>query len=167
MTSREHDDLLAALTQHRSLLRHTAAGLSDEQAATRSTISELCISGLIKHVSRMERRWVNFLSEGPAAFGTFDAEAYAAHAASFRVEPEDTLEALLADYTAVAAHTDAVIVALPDLNAEHSLPVTPWWPEGTKWSARRVVLHILAETSQHAGHADLIREAIDGQKTMG
>jgi hypothetical protein len=115
----------------------------------------------------MERRWVNFLDEGPAAFGSFDAEAYAAHAASFRVEPGDTLEGLLAEYAAVAAHTDAVIAALPDLDATHALPVTPWWPEGTAWSARRVVAHILAETSQHAGHADIIREAIDGQKTMG
>jgi uncharacterized damage-inducible protein DinB len=167
MTTRAHDDLLAALAQHRGFLRHTAAGLSDEQAATRSTVSELCIGGLIKHVSRMERRWVNFLNEGPAAFGTFDADAYAAHAASFRMEPDDTLEALLEEYATVAARTDEVVGALGDLDAEHALPVTPWWPQGTAWSARRVVLHVLAEISQHAGHADIIREAIDGQKTMG
>jgi hypothetical protein len=83
------------------------------------------------------------------------------------MEAEDTLEALLAAYAAVAAHTDQVVGALADLDAEQNLPVTPWWPEGTKWSARRAVLHIIAETSQHAGHADIIREAIDGQKTMG
>ena len=35
------------------------------------------------------------------------------------------------------------------------------------WTARRVLLHVIAETSQHAGHADIIRESIDGQKTMG
>jgi len=54
-----------------------------------------------------------------------------------------------------------------DLDLEQDLPVTPWWPAGTKWSARRAILHIIAETSQHAGHADIVREAIDGQKTMG
>jgi hypothetical protein len=167
MTTREHDDLLAALTQHRSLLRHTAAGLTDAQAAQRSTISELCVGGVIKHVTRVEQRWVDFLERGTVAFGTFDAEAYAAHAASFRVEPGDTLEALLAEYADVAAHTDQVIAGLPDLDAEQNLPVTPWWPEGTKWSARRAIVHIIAETSQHAGHADIVREAIVGQKTMG
>jgi hypothetical protein len=167
MTTREHDDLLAALTQHRSLLRHTINGLTDEQAGLRSTVSELCLGGLIKHVTRMERRWTDFLTRGTVAFGTFDADAYALHAASFRWADGDTVEAVLADYAATAEQTAAVLGGIADLDAEHALPVTPWWPEGTAWSARRVALHILAETSQHAGHADILREAIDGQKTMG
>ncbi|HEY2833818.1 MAG TPA: DinB family protein [Sporichthyaceae bacterium] len=167
MTSRERDDLLATLAHHRTLLRHTANGLTDEQAATRSTVSELCVGGVIKHVTRMERRWTDFLERGPVAFGSFDAEAYAAHAASFRMEPGETLEGLLAEYAETAAHTDDVVAGLSDLNADGPLPVTPWWPEGTRWTARRVLLHVIAETAQHAGHADIVREAIDGQKTMG
>jgi uncharacterized damage-inducible protein DinB len=167
MTSRERDDLLATLTQHRGFLRHTANGLTDAQAATAATVSALTVGGLIKHVSAVERRWTDFLERGSVAFGTFDADTYAAHAATFRMEPADTLEALLAEYAAVAAHTTEVIAALTDLDAEQNLPVTPWWPAGTSWSARRAVLHIIAETSQHAGHADIVREAIDGQKTMG
>ena len=47
------------------------------------------------------------------------------------------------------------------------LPEAPWYEPGASWSARRVLLHLIAETSQHAGHADIIREAIDGAKTMG
>ena len=43
----------------------------------------------------------------------------------------------------------------------------PWFEPGARWSARRVLLHIIAETAQHAGHADIIRETIDGQKSMG
>jgi hypothetical protein len=43
----------------------------------------------------------------------------------------------------------------------------PWYTPGEQWTARRVVLHIIAETAQHAGHADIIRESIDGAKTMG
>jgi uncharacterized damage-inducible protein DinB len=166
MTTREHDDLLATLTQHRGFLRHTAAGLTDARAQTASTISALTVGGLIKHVSAVERRWADFLERGTIAFDTFDSDAYAAHAATFRMEPTDTLEGLLAEYGAVAAHTTEVVAAA-DLDAEADLPVTPWWPAGTKWSARRAVLHIIAETSQHAGHADIVREAIDGQKTMG
>ena len=43
----------------------------------------------------------------------------------------------------------------------------PWFEVGARWSARRALLHIIAETAQHAGHADMLREAIDGSKTMG
>ncbi|MBV9583186.1 MAG: DUF664 domain-containing protein, partial [Chloroflexi bacterium] len=46
-------------------------------------------------------------------------------------------------------------------------PEAPWFERGARWSARRVLLHLIAETSQHAGHADIIREALDGAKTMG
>ena len=47
------------------------------------------------------------------------------------------------------------------------LPETPWFEPGARWTARRVFVHIIAETPQHAGHADILRETIDGQKTMG
>jgi len=155
------------LAHHRALLRHTTTGLTDQQAATRSTVSELCLGGLIKHVTRMERRWSDFVERGTVAFGVFDENTYTEFQASFRMEPEDTLEDLLAEYAAVAAHTTEVVTGLTDLDAADALPITPWWPEGTRWSARRALIHVIAETSQHAGHADIIREAIDGQKTMG
>jgi len=81
--------------------------------------------------------------------------------------PGQTLQALLADYDAVARDTDELVRTLPDLDASHPLPEAPWFPPGARWSARRVLLHLVAETSQHAGHADIIREAIDGAKSMG
>ena len=56
---------------------------------------------------------------------------------------------------------------LPDLNLSHPLPEAPWFEPGASWSARRVLLHVIAETAQHAGHADIIRESLDGAKTMG
>ena len=51
--------------------------------------------------------------------------------------------------------------------AERGLPEAPWFTPGESWSARRVLLHIIAETAQHAGHADIIRESLDGAKSMG
>nr|WP_238705867.1 DUF664 domain-containing protein [Serinicoccus chungangensis] len=54
-----------------------------------------------------------------------------------------------------------------DLDVSHPLPTAPWFEDGASWSVRRVALHVLAEISQHAGHADIIREAIDGRRTMG
>ena len=54
-----------------------------------------------------------------------------------------------------------------DLDASHPLPEAPWFEPGASWTFRRVFLHVIAETTQHAGHADIIREAIDGSRTMG
>ena len=59
------------------------------------------------------------------------------------------------------------MATLPDLDADHALPDAPWFELGARWSTRRVFLHVIAETAQHAGHADILRESIDGQKTMG
>jgi hypothetical protein len=79
----------------------------------------------------------------------------------------ETLAELLAAYEEVSSRTDALVTSLPTLDAAHALPPAPWFPPGAQWSARRVLLHIVAETAQHAGHADIIRESIDGAKTMG
>jgi len=59
------------------------------------------------------------------------------------------------------------VARLTDLDASHPLPEAPWFERGARWSARRALLHIIAETAQHAGHADIIRESLDGTKTMG
>ena len=56
---------------------------------------------------------------------------------------------------------------LPDLDASFPLPPAPWFALGAVRSVRRTIVHIVAETAQHAGHADIIRETIDGAKTMG
>ena len=171
----ERADLLDVLHKHRGLFRVTVQGLSDEQANTRSTVSELTLGGLIKHVAATEKEWARFIQEGPAAQPDIDwanvdwsnppAEV-AAYADGFRMLEGETLAGLLKEYDAVAAATDA-LVATVDLDSSQPLPEAPWFAPGARWSARRVFTHILAETTQHAGHADIIREAIDGQKSMG
>jgi len=163
----ERDDLVTTLDKHRGFLRHTVRGLSDEQAAQRATLSELCLGGVIKHVAAVEEQWARFVVEGPSAFAPMDAAAYEAHAATFRMAPHETLASIVARYDAVAASTDDLVCTLPSLDIDHPLPEAPWFEQGARWSARRAFLHILAETAQHAGHADILREAIDGQKTMG
>lgn len=170
----ERRDLLETLTTHRALLRRTTDGLTDEQAAHRSTVSALCVGGLVKHVTATERAWAQFMVDGKGALSADWAEVDAsgvsaadAYADGFRMLAGETLAGLLADYQAVAAATDASIATMPDLDLSHALPEAPWFEPGASWSARRVLLHIVAETSQHAGHADIIREAIDGKKSMG
>jgi hypothetical protein len=163
----ERRDLIGALDEHRSLLRQTVTGLSDAQARLRPTVSTLCLGGLIKHVSRMEQNWTNFITKGTSAIGHADAASFAAHAASFDLADDETLAGVLEHYDTVARATDELILSLPSLDLAHPLPDAPWFEQGASWSARRAVLHIIAESSQHAGHADIIRETIDGAKSMG
>jgi uncharacterized damage-inducible protein DinB len=164
----ERADLLEALAAHRYFLRFTVQGLTDEQARQRTTASELTLGGLVKHVASQEAGWVRFILEGPSSMpGPDDAEQMAKWAEEFRMGPDDTLEGILAHYEEVAARTDELVRTLPDLDASHPLPEAPWFPPGAVRSARRVFLHIVAETAQHAGHADILRESLDGQKTMG
>jgi hypothetical protein len=73
---------------------------------------------------------------------------------------------VIAHYEQVAAQTEATLATLPDLNVRHELPKAPWHEPGSTWSVRRVLLHIIAETTQHAGHADMLREHIDGATSM-
>ena len=173
----ERDDILDLLRKHRELFRYTVQGLSDEQAASNPTVSELCLGGLVKHVTAVEKNWADFIVEGPAAqpdvdWATIDWSNPPAvvleHMNGFKMVEGDTLAGLLAAYDEVAEATDALL-GNPDLDLDlrHPLPEAPWFEAGASWSARRAFVHIVAETAQHAGHADIIRETIDGQKSMG
>jgi hypothetical protein len=164
----ERADLAETLAKQRNFLRFTTRDLTDEQAARRTTVSELCLGGIIKHVTGVERSWARFIVEGPAAMGDWeDAGRMQDWLDGFRMLPGETLAGLLGDYAAAAKQTDELLTSLPDLGARQPLPAAPWHVPGSSWSVRRVLLHVIAETSQHAGHADIIREAIDGAKTMG
>jgi hypothetical protein len=92
---------------------------------------------------------------------------YAEREKTFQLQPGETLAGVLAHYDEVARHTDELIAGLPDLDASQPLPSAPWFEPGARWSARRALAQILAETAQHSGHADIIREALDGAKSMG
>jgi uncharacterized damage-inducible protein DinB len=163
----ERGDLVQSLDRQRQFLRHTTRGLTDEQAAQRTTASELSLGGLIKHVTLVERQWINFILEGPSAMGGRDEASMTAWMDAFRMGEGDTLPRLLEAYEEVARRTDDLVVTIPDLDADQPLPEAPWHEPGSRWSARRVLLHVIAETAQHAGHADIIRESLDGAKTMG
>jgi uncharacterized damage-inducible protein DinB len=159
----ERTDLLQMLAKHRGFLRYTVAGITDEQAKLTPTASELSLGGLIKHVSAIEKQWLAFITGGSAGMRAEPVD----WANGFRMTGDETLAGLLDGYEKVAAATDALVATHPDLDESHPLPEAPWFEAGASWSVRRVLMHIVAETAQHAGHADIIRETIDGQKSMG
>ncbi len=161
----ERDDLLESLAAHRGFLRYTVQGITDDQARQRLTVSELTLGGLIKHVSKTEEGWADFIVDGPQTM-EFDESSYAEHADGFTLRADETLAGVLADYEKIAQRTDELVRTV-DLDAVQPLPAAPWFPPNATRSARRVFVHIVAETAQHAGHADILRETLDGQKTMG
>ncbi|WP_370248367.1 DinB family protein [Nocardioides sp.] len=160
--SSAHADLVTTLQQHRAFLCRTVQGLDDAAARSTPTVSTLSLASLLKHVSDTEAGWADFARTGVMA----GAEGWDGEDTRFVLTEADTLEALLGRYAEVAAATDAFL-ATADLDAAHPLPAAPWFTPGASWSVRRIALHVLAETSQHAGHADIIRESIDGARTMG
>lgn len=176
----ERADLLAELATARSALIRTTHGLSDEQAGERPTVSALSLGGLIKHVASIEDSWMRFVVEGPSAmrFDLPDGVTWADFAAgtarefpqwaidhqnNFRMLPGETLAGVLQCYEQVAARSEKIITSVPDLSATHPLPEAPWNEAGAVHSVRRVLMHVIAETAQHAGHADILRETFDGQ----
>ncbi len=163
----ERREFIGALAKQRKLLLRTVRGLSEDQVRLRPTASALCLGGLIKHVTLAEQNWCDFITQGTAAIGDGEGTSFAERATTFEMTDDETVAVLRHRHDEVALSTDEMVMALPSLDVSHPLPDAPWFEQGASWSARRVLLHIVAETAQHAGHADIIRESIDGARTMG
>jgi uncharacterized damage-inducible protein DinB len=153
----ERTGLLAYLAQQRYVLRIAAHGLTDQQARQTPTRSALSIGGLIKHVAVTERGWIDRVHQR-------SRQAEDDYHANFRLEPDETLSSILQLYDEVAKETEQVVAAIPDLGQAVPIPKgVPWFPSDVDaWSVRWVLLHLIEETARHAGHADIIRESLDG-----
>jgi uncharacterized damage-inducible protein DinB len=153
--------LLAYIAQQREGVRNAAFGLTDEQARQAPTAGTLSIGGLVKHVTDNERHWIDIALDQDRARSR--AEQEQDYADGFRLREDETLAGVLAAYAEVAANTEA---ALAGVSLDQPVPVpkgVPWFPDDVEaWSVRWVLLHILEETARHAGHADIVRESIDG-----
>jgi uncharacterized damage-inducible protein DinB len=161
----ERDGLRAFIAQQHYVLRVAAHGLTDEQAGTAASVSSLTIATLLKHVTAMEEAWMSRTEAAPERW-EHDLlplqERAAQHADDFDLLPGETLAAILERYDDRCRRTDETIASL-DLDMPVPVPSAPWFPEGSPdWSVRWVLLHLIEETARHAGHADIIRESIDG-----
>ena len=156
----ERGQLLAYLAQQRLVLKLTAYGLTDEQARSAPSVSSLTVGGLIKHVASVERYWIELVLQRQSD-PVDDEDDYGSN---FRVEPGESLASILGMYDAVARETESVIEKIADLGQPVPVPKgVPWFPDDLDaWSVRWVLLHIATETARHAGHADIVRESVDG-----
>ena len=158
----EGELLLAYIEQQRDGIRFAAFGLTDEQARLAPTPSTLSIGGLVKHVTEMERGWIDMVlqRERPKSV----EEGVDAYEEGFRLGPDETLAEALADLDEAARETAAAMSAISDLGQPVPVPKgVPWFPDDVDaWSVRWVLLHLIEEIARHAGHADIVREAIDG-----
>jgi len=154
----ERDALLAFLDAQRGGLRRAVLGLTDEQATSRPSASELSLAGLLKHLARVEEIWVQCTLMGRSEFAGSEKD----YVSGFQLLDGETLASTLDRYESVARATEDTVNSLPDLERTVALPEAPWFPPGMKVSARWILLHLIQETARHAGHADIIRESLDG-----
>lgn len=144
------------LDYHRLTLKHKCAGLSDEQLRTASCLpSNLTLLGLVRHMTDVERGWFmrgvcgRSVSEvGPLYYSDEDEEGDFENLAS-------------ADTRSVFETYDKTISEIRHAAADATLDQT-FDNGGTPYSVRWVYTHMIEEYARHNGHADLIRERIDG-----
>jgi uncharacterized damage-inducible protein DinB len=152
----ESEMSLAFLNRQRDTLLCKLEGLDDEQLRRPHTPSGLTLLGLVKHLTDVERSWFRegFAGEDLAyLWDDADPQRY------WRVKPDDTTVELIAGYREECRIADRIVQehALDDLSSGGG-PAA-----GQAITLRWIVLHMIEETARHVGHADLIREAIDGQ----
>ncbi len=144
--------LLSFLAHQRSTIACKCQGLSEEQLRSKPTVSELSLLGIVKHLAYVERQWF----QGVMDDRIVDIPWHKGEN-EFDLEPEETSDSLLAFYAAECAISDEIV-------AQYQMDdLAQWYPsEEARRSLRWIVTHMIRETARHCGHADIIREAIDG-----
>lgn len=140
------------------MLKHAAYGLTEEQLRAAPSASSLSVGALLKHVAFTERGWVARITGAP------EPSTQADYQQQFDLADSDTVDSLVADVDAAGAATEAAVALVDDLGRAVPVPKgQPWFPQDIEaWSVRWVLLHLIEEIARHAGHADIIRESIDG-----
>lgn len=162
----EKEALVAYVAHQLDAFRSVAFGLTDEQARSTPTPSSLSIGALVKHATGVSRGWIARVIAAPEP-PTPDDRPFQERVADYRDEflmrDDETLAGILERFDAQA---EATLAALRAADPDTPVPVpqdAPWYPRDVEqWSVRWVALHLVEELARHAGHADIIREAVDG-----
>ena len=137
--------LLSWLDYLRGAIVRKVDGLSDQDGHWTPDGRLLPLVGIVNHLTHVEWRWID---------GGMLGEEVSRHEEEFRPGPELTVEAAVAAYRERAAATDATVRSMPDLD----VPCLRGQGRDLRW----VLIHLINETARHAGHADAVRELLDG-----
>ena len=167
----EREAISAFLRQQHDGIRFAAYGLTDEQAHQVSSRSAISIANLVKHVTHTERTWMERARAGavlPADWSHGETGRSPGSAKEYGDDwnaDGETIEDLMAAFDAVARDTEAAALD-ESLDLDQPVPVprdAPWFPKDIDaWSVRWVYFHLIEELARHAGHADIVREHVDG-----
>ena len=160
----EREAISTYLRQQHDAIRFAAYGLTDEQAHQVSSRSAITIANLVKHVTYTERTWMERARAAAGDWSHGETGRSPGSAKDWNADGE-TIEDLLAAFDEVAR--DAEAAALDEsLDLDQPVPVprdAPWFPQDIEaWSVRWVYFHLIEELARHAGHADIVREHVDG-----
>ena len=164
--SGERQSLIEFIRFNQNAFFAVAYGLTDEQARSAPSVSTLSIGGLIKHAANVQKGWVDRASYAPDFPPKDDRpmeEIMAEYADQYVMRDDETLDELLDQLRAQNAETLRVF-GEADLDTPVPVPhEVPWFPKDVDhWSVRWIALHLIEELTRHAGHADIIRESVDG-----
>jgi hypothetical protein len=143
----ERDTLHALLQYQRESLVRKVTGVTEEQARVVLVDSGTTLLWLAKHLARAETLWILVRFAGRSVTLPDDD-----------IHPDDTVASVVDAYRRTWPTTDAEVAAAPSLDARCRAV-----GEGAPANLRWVLMHLLEETARHAGHADVLRELIDGQ----
>ncbi len=163
-THGELDSLRTFAMQQLSQIRASAHGLSDEQINASPTASSLTIAALLRHTGGVALMWSAMANSAPKAPEFTDEESEMRTPLDELVNDPMPASVVLERFDRCVGIASANLADVQDLGAMAPAFDAPWLPDGLEgWEARWCILHLIAEVARHAGHADFIREAIDGK----
>ncbi|WP_431727402.1 DinB family protein [Verrucosispora sp. TAA-831] len=145
----ELDTALAFLAFARSCVLKKVDGLDEEQLRRRLVVSDTTLLGLVRHLTDAERYWFGYTLAGDTRHADVDFD--------MTVGPDLSAAQVIDDYRRAIAESDAHIHAAPSIDSRTAQPVDDE-PRTLRW----VLAHMTSETVRHAGHADILRELVDG-----
>ncbi|QGZ49622.1 DUF664 domain-containing protein [Streptomyces sp. QHH-9511] len=158
----ERGAFLNFVEAQRAALRRALLGLTEEQAASRPSASELSLSGLVKHVAEVELNWLRLAQQRPNE----RRRTRETWEEAFRLVGDESIPEVLAFWEGVQKETEEFVREVPSLDDTFPLPPAPWFPKDGRVSVRWMLLHLVQEMGRHAGHADIVRESLDGRTSF-
>lgn len=158
----ERGAFLNFIEAQRAAIRRAALGLTEEQAASRPSASTLSLSGLIKHVAEVELNWLRLAQQ----VRNEKQRTQETWGDGFRLVEGETVPQAVEFWAGVAKETEEFVRSVPSLDDTFPLPPAPWFPKDGQVSIRWMLLHLVQEIGRHAGHADIIRESLDGKDSF-